>query len=157
MSSFPVEVTKGDEITLSCMSNGRPSPTLDWVNPSNGSNIEIGPGFLHIPYITSEHQGIYKCRATNQYGSDEKDVDIRVKGLRWIIVVIAGTAAVLTIVVVTALYWKFNAHKRGKYNVQNAKPNNNAQIPNGHEYQKSFPLKKLDPYCGETITNGLNQ
>ncbi|XP_059495782.1 intercellular adhesion molecule 5-like isoform X2 [Stegostoma tigrinum] len=157
VSGFPVEVTKGDEITLSCMSDGRPSPVLEWVNPSNGNNIEIGPGFLRIPYITSEHQGIYICRATNQYGSDEKDVDIRVKGLKWIIVVTVGIAAVLTTAVVTALYQKFNARKRGEYNVQNAKPNNNAQIPNGHEYQKSFPLKKLDPYCGETITNGLNQ
>ncbi|XP_059496002.1 limbic system-associated membrane protein-like [Stegostoma tigrinum] len=82
VSGFPVEVTKGDEITLSCMSDGRPSPVLEWVNPSNGNNIEIGPGFLRIPYITSEHQGIYICRATNQYGSDEKDVDIRVKGVK---------------------------------------------------------------------------
>ncbi|XP_020374513.2 limbic system-associated membrane protein-like isoform X2 [Rhincodon typus] len=145
MSSFPVEVTKGDEITLSCMSNGRPSPTLDWVNPSNGSNIEIGPGFLHIPYITSEHQGIYKCRATNQYGSDEKDVDIRVKDLTWIVLVIAGIAAVLMTVAAMASYLKNKASKRGQYKLDKAKPNNNAQIPSGNDHQENFPLKKRHP------------
>ncbi|XP_060711036.1 intercellular adhesion molecule 5-like [Hemiscyllium ocellatum] len=156
MSSIPVEVTEGDEITLSCKSNGRPSPTLEWVNPSNGSNIEIS-GFLHIPDVTSEHQGIYKCRATNQYGIDEKEVDIRVKGLRWLIPVVAVIAAVLLIIALMALYWKYSAHKRGHYNVQNAKPNNNLQIPNGHEHQQNVPLKNLDPHHSETITNGLNQ
>ncbi|XP_072420548.1 intercellular adhesion molecule 5-like isoform X2 [Chiloscyllium punctatum] len=146
MSGVPVETTKGDEITISCKSNGRPSPTLEWVNPSNGSNIEIGPsGFLHIPYVTSEHRGIYKCRATNQYGVDEKEVDLRVKGLRWIILVVAVIAAVLLIIALMALYWKYSAHKRGHYNVQNAKPNNNLQIPNGHEHQQNVPLKNLDP------------
>ncbi|XP_043550978.1 intercellular adhesion molecule 5-like [Chiloscyllium plagiosum] len=158
MSSIPVEVTKGDEITISCKSNGRPSPTLEWVNPCNGSNIEIGPsGFLHIPYVTSEHQGIYKCRATNQHGVDEKEVDLRVKGLRWIIPVVVVIAAVLLIIALMALYWKCSAHKRGHYNVQNAKPNKNLQIPNGHEHQQNVPLKNLDPYHGETLTNGLNQ
>ncbi|XP_072420549.1 intercellular adhesion molecule 5-like isoform X1 [Chiloscyllium punctatum] len=158
MSGVPVETTKGDEITISCKSNGRPSPTLEWVNPSNGSNIEIGPsGFLHIPYATSEHRGIYKCRATNQYGVDEKEVDLRVKGLRWIKLVVAVIAAVLLIIALMALYWKYSAHKRGHYNVQNAKPNNNLQIPNGHEHQQNVPLKNLVPYHGETITNGLNQ
>ncbi|XP_059495907.1 intercellular adhesion molecule 1-like [Stegostoma tigrinum] len=145
VSGFPVEVTKGDEITLSCMSDGRPSPVLEWVNPSNGNNIEIGPGFLRIPYITSEHQGIYICRATNQYGSDEKDVDIRVKDLTSIILLIAGIAAVLITAAATASYLKNNARKRGQYELDKAKPNNNAQIPNGNDHHEDVPLEERHP------------
>ncbi|XP_038640507.1 hemicentin-1-like [Scyliorhinus canicula] len=79
VSGFPVNVRKGDEVTMICNSNGNPTPTLKWEDPSNGSNVEIGsPGILRISHATSGHQGIYKCRATNQYGIEEKEVDIRV-------------------------------------------------------------------------------
>ncbi|XP_043550984.1 intercellular adhesion molecule 5-like isoform X2 [Chiloscyllium plagiosum] len=108
MSSIPVEVTKGDEITISCKSNGRPSPTLEWVNPSNGSNIVIGPsGFLHIPYVTSEHQGIYKCRATNQYGIDEKEVDLRVKDetRKWNLIIIISIVIVLVVLIILSSHF----------------------------------------------------
>ncbi|XP_041033035.1 vascular cell adhesion protein 1-like isoform X2 [Carcharodon carcharias] len=80
VSEFPVYVSKGDEVTITCNSSGKPTPTVKWEDLGNGSNIEIGPpGVLRISQATSEHQGIYKCRATNQYGIDEKEVDIRVK------------------------------------------------------------------------------
>ncbi|XP_078387443.1 vascular cell adhesion protein 1-like isoform X6 [Cetorhinus maximus] len=80
VSGFPVYISKGDEVTITCNSSGIPTPTVKWEDPSNGSNIEIGPpGVLRISQATSEHQGIYKCRATNQHGIDEKEVDIRVK------------------------------------------------------------------------------
>ncbi|XP_078090904.1 vascular cell adhesion protein 1-like [Mustelus asterias] len=79
VSGFPVNVSKGDEVTLICNSNGNPTPTLKWEDPSNGSNVEIAPpGIVRISHATSEHQGIYKCTATNPYGIDEKEVDIRV-------------------------------------------------------------------------------
>ncbi|XP_059495962.1 intercellular adhesion molecule 5-like isoform X2 [Stegostoma tigrinum] len=118
VSGFPVEVTKADEITLSCMSDGRPSPVLEWVNPSNGNNIEIGPRFLRIPYITSEHQGIYICRATNQYGSDEKDVDIRVKGTRYRVSPIICVTIGIAIGLIITLINKFStANRSGSYNV----------------------------------------
>ncbi|XP_072346913.1 hemicentin-2-like isoform X4 [Scyliorhinus torazame] len=81
VSGFPVTVRKGDEVTMICNSNGNPTPTLKWEDPSNSSNVEIGsPGVLRISHATSGHQGVYKCRATNRYGIEEKEVDIRVTG-----------------------------------------------------------------------------
>ncbi|XP_041033276.1 intercellular adhesion molecule 5-like isoform X3 [Carcharodon carcharias] len=156
VSGFPVNISKGDEVTITCNSSGKPTPTVKWEDPSNGSNIEIGPpGVLRISQATSEHQGIYKCRATNQYGIDEKEVDIRVKGETCLPYLVMAGILPLIIFAVIGLYWKYRAHKRGLYEVHKAKPNNNPQIPNGNEYQENFPLKKRDPYPGESITNGF--
>ncbi|XP_078091102.1 intercellular adhesion molecule 1-like [Mustelus asterias] len=150
VSGFPVNVSKGDEVTLICNSNGNPTPTLKWEDPGNGSNVEIAPpGILRISHTTSGHQGIYKCTATNPYGIDEKEVDIRVTGETCIPgVVMAG---ILSFIIITAfiLYWKCRGHKRGLYKVYKAKPNNNPQIPNGSEHLE------LDPYPDGKTTNGF--
>ncbi|XP_067829028.1 intercellular adhesion molecule 2-like isoform X3 [Heptranchias perlo] len=81
VSGSPIHVSKGDEVTMTCDTNGNPPATFQWEAPSKGSNDETGPpGVLRISRATSEHHGIYKCRATNKYGTDENEVDIRVKG-----------------------------------------------------------------------------
>ncbi|XP_067829022.1 intercellular adhesion molecule 1-like isoform X2 [Heptranchias perlo] len=150
VSGSPIHVSKGDEVTITCNSNGNPPATLQWEAPSKGSNDETGPpGVLRISHATSEHHGIYKCRATNKYGTDEKEVDIRVKGETWTLyLVIAGIILTLIISAIAAFVWysKSSAHKKGIYKVHNAKPNNNPQIPYGLEpYEETLPLRKLIP------------
>ncbi|XP_078091104.1 vascular cell adhesion protein 1-like isoform X2 [Mustelus asterias] len=162
VSGFPVSVSKGDEVTLICNSNGNPTPTLKWEDPSNGSNVEIAPpGILRIFHATSEHQGIYKCTATNPYGIDEKEVDIRVTGHRWMIPLLIAGILALAIIAAVVIYRKRNhtAHKRGFYKLYKAKPNNNPQIPSENEHQGNIPLKNLNLQCGglTTITNRFNQ
>ncbi|XP_067877399.1 vascular cell adhesion protein 1-like isoform X2 [Heterodontus francisci] len=81
VSGFPVYISEGDEVTITCNSKGNPKPTFQWDVPRNGNSVETGPpGILHISHTTSEHQGIYKCIVANQYGNDEKEVNLRVKG-----------------------------------------------------------------------------
>ncbi|XP_041032846.1 vascular cell adhesion protein 1-like isoform X2 [Carcharodon carcharias] len=143
VSEFPVYVSKGDEVTITCNSSGIPTPTVKWEDPSNGSNIDIGPpGVLRISQATSEHQGIYKCRATNQYGIDEKEVDIRVKGHIWALLVTAGVVG-LTLILLTGLvlYWNciHAPRKRGHYQLHKTKPNNSPQIPSENDIRGTFP------------------
>uniref|UniRef100_UPI00398F59F4 hemicentin-1-like isoform X6 n=1 Tax=Pristiophorus japonicus TaxID=55135 RepID=UPI00398F59F4 len=79
VSGSPVSVSKGDEVIMTCDSNANPSATFEWEDPSNGNNVETGPPeVLRIPHATSEHHGIYKCTASNRYGTEERDVDLRV-------------------------------------------------------------------------------
>ncbi|XP_072346904.1 intercellular adhesion molecule 5-like [Scyliorhinus torazame] len=158
VSGFPVTVRKGDEVTMICNSNGNPTPTLKWEDPSNSSNVEIGsPGVLRISHATSGHQGIYKCRATNRYGIEEKEVDIRVTGDTWIFCQVMAGICALIIILVFALYWKYRARKRGTYNVYKAKPNNNLHFPNGNEHQENVPLQIRDPYPDRIIANGFSK
>ncbi|XP_072346909.1 intercellular adhesion molecule 4-like [Scyliorhinus torazame] len=104
VSGFPVTVRKGDEVTMICNSNGNPTPTLKWEDPSNSSNVEIGsPGVLRISHATSGHQGIYQCRATNRYGIEEKEVDIRVTGGRCVPHFV--TPGVLLIILISFGLW----------------------------------------------------
>ncbi|XP_067829019.1 intercellular adhesion molecule 1-like [Heptranchias perlo] len=138
VSGSPIHVSKGDEVTITCNSNGNPPATFQWEAPSKGSNDETGPpGVLRISHATSEHHGIYKCRATNKYGTDEKEVDIRVKDETWIfiILVIVGIIVVISIVVAIICYRNYTAHKKGMYEVRN-----NSLIANGLELQENIPL-----------------
>ncbi|XP_072346907.1 intercellular adhesion molecule 1-like isoform X3 [Scyliorhinus torazame] len=144
VSGFPVTVRKGDEVTMICNSNGNPTPTLKWEDPSNSSNVEIGsPGVLRISHATSGHQGVYKCRATNRYGIEEKEVDIRVTGHSWIRLVIGILAMIIIAALAGGCICIRTAHKRGLYKLYKAKPNNNSQIPNENEHQGNIPLKNL--------------
>ncbi|XP_041033060.1 hemicentin-2-like [Carcharodon carcharias] len=134
VSEFPVYVSKGDEVTITCNSNGKPTPTIKWEDPSNGSNIEIDPpGVLRISQATSEHQGIYKCRATNQHGIEEKEVDIRVKdetqkGLALYVIIIIVVIISGIIAIILRTYCQY-AQRKGSYDVCPIELNNRKPSP----------------------------
>ncbi|XP_069783574.1 intercellular adhesion molecule 5-like isoform X2 [Narcine bancroftii] len=81
-SKSPVNIIKGDEFTVSCSSNGNPQVTMDWYIRKSGnqeSKLETNsPEVLHVSQATSEHEGIYKCKAMNKHGIAEKEVEIKV-------------------------------------------------------------------------------
>ncbi|XP_072347076.1 uncharacterized protein [Scyliorhinus torazame] len=123
VSGFPVTVRKGDEVTMICNSNGNPTPTLKWEDPSNSSNVEIGSsGVLRISHATSGHQGVYKCRATNRYGIEEKEVDIRVTDeirKNWSKYVLISIISIIVIIlIIIALLLRRNKNRKGTYSVQ---------------------------------------
>ncbi|XP_078091101.1 vascular cell adhesion protein 1-like [Mustelus asterias] len=141
VSGFPVNVSKGDEVTLICNSNGNPTPTLKWEDPSNGSNVKIAPpGILRIFHATSEHQGIYKCTATNPYGIDEKEVDIRVTDeikASWPIYATIIIIISIVIILIAMLSWcLYTAKRKGIYDVTR-----NSLVCNGN--QNTIPLNNM--------------
>ncbi|XP_067877407.1 intercellular adhesion molecule 5-like isoform X3 [Heterodontus francisci] len=145
MSGVPVTLSEGDEVTIICNSNGNPKPTLKWEAPSNGRNIQDGPlGVLHISHATSEHQGIYKCTATNKYGTHEKEVDIRIKDVTWnsLWVILFVTIGIIVAMTITfGLYKKWTALRSRNYEVQN-----NLPVSNGTEHQENIPLNNFSDY-----------
>uniref|UniRef100_A0A3B4WTA9 receptor protein-tyrosine kinase n=1 Tax=Seriola lalandi dorsalis TaxID=1841481 RepID=A0A3B4WTA9_SERLL len=75
-------VNVSSSVTLSCPSQGIPTPVITWYKDehtlSQGSGIVISPedGTLHIDRITVEDQGLYTCQATNERGSAESSAYI---------------------------------------------------------------------------------
>ncbi|KAG8129962.1 hypothetical protein E2320_016635 [Naja naja] len=64
---------EGSTTTLTCSALGNPTPTVQcW---KDGRRYNIGRPQL----IQREHDGIYQCNATNQYGFDVRDVTIHVE------------------------------------------------------------------------------
>uniref|UniRef100_A0A8C5SAN7 Ig-like domain-containing protein n=1 Tax=Laticauda laticaudata TaxID=8630 RepID=A0A8C5SAN7_LATLA len=105
---------KGSMTTLTCSALGNPTPTVQcW---KDGRLYNIG----EPQQVQKEHDGIYHCNATNQYGFDVRDVIVHVESYQpniiAIICAIMGTAVV--VVVLICLRRKiYNNKKVGKYHL----------------------------------------
>ncbi|XP_072104516.1 intercellular adhesion molecule 1-like [Mobula birostris] len=141
VSGFSVFIRVYDEVTVTCHSSGNPQVTLTWERPGQGVTGETDlPGVLHISQATSEHQGIYKCRASNKLGTDEKQVEIKMEDNVWkMVLIILVIILILLVVLVVACIRRNRAQKTGHYKVKNAAPHRNQETPSGID-QESFPL-----------------
>ncbi|XP_066279620.1 fibroblast growth factor receptor 4-like [Branchiostoma lanceolatum] len=72
-------VTVGDKLTLKCLAEGNPAPTIIWLNSSNSDRL---PNPLVIPIAKYSMTGKYICIAgSNRFDRlDEKEVFIEVTG-----------------------------------------------------------------------------
>ncbi|XP_072104449.1 vascular cell adhesion protein 1-like [Mobula birostris] len=148
VSRFSVFIRVNDEVTITCHSSGNPQVTLKLESSGQGVTGETDlPGVLHIPQATSEHQGIYKCRASNKFGTDEKQVEIKMEGFPddvWkMVLIISPFILILLVVLVVACIRRNRAQKTGHYEVKNAAPHKNQEIPSGID-QESFPLTEVN-------------
>ncbi|XP_060711200.1 intercellular adhesion molecule 3-like isoform X1 [Hemiscyllium ocellatum] len=138
VSKSPVYFSKGESIILQCDYQGNPRPTLKWEWPKQ-SNVVINPsGALSISDATTKNTGTYKCSVMNQLGAEEKIVDINIKG-KAMIIAAASVSVVATLTLATGViiyYLNKNVKKTGVYKLQNAKPNNNPQVPNENQHQE---------------------
>ena len=60
--------------TLECKVRGEPRPTLSWTlngkTVSAGRKFDVSEGMVTISRAnTRDHQGVYRCVATNNYGT----------------------------------------------------------------------------------------
>ncbi|XP_072104326.1 intercellular adhesion molecule 1-like [Mobula birostris] len=145
VSRFSVFIRVDDEVTVTCHSSGNPQVTLTWERPGQGVAGETDlPGVLHISQATSEHKGIYKCRASNKFGTDEEQVEIKMEGDDWkMVLAILLPILILLVMLVVACILRNRARKTGHYEVKNAAPHKNQEIPSGID-QESFPLTEVN-------------
>ncbi|XP_062891800.1 hemicentin-1-like isoform X2 [Mobula hypostoma] len=144
VSGFSVFIRVDDEVTVTCHSSGNPQVTLTWERPGQGVAGETDlPGVLHISQATSEHKGIYKCRARNKLGTDEKQVEIKMEGDVWKMVLILLLILTVLLALVIAFILRNRARKTGHYEVKKAAPHKNLEIPSGID-QESFPLTEVN-------------
>ncbi|XP_072925488.1 sialic acid-binding Ig-like lectin 10 [Hemitrygon akajei] len=122
VSGLTVFIRKDDEVTMTCHSIGNPHVTLKWEKPGQGvkgfSTFPGGPGVLHISKATSEHKGIYTCRASNKLGTDEEQVEIKIEGdhqKMLMLLKISLPILILLLVLIVAWFRINRARKTGHY------------------------------------------
>ena len=75
----PYRVRVGQRITMECVAEGDPLPTVQWEMPSQPTGVgaavperqERGSAVLEIASVTQQHQGVYVCVANNGLGRTE--------------------------------------------------------------------------------------
>ncbi|XP_028857100.1 limbic system-associated membrane protein-like isoform X2 [Denticeps clupeoides] len=69
--SEDITVNEGSNVTLSCLANGRPDPSITWrlLNPS-AEPLE-GEEYLDISGITRTQAGRYECKASNDVATPD--------------------------------------------------------------------------------------
>ncbi|XP_026871964.1 limbic system-associated membrane protein isoform X1 [Electrophorus electricus] len=69
--SEDITVNEGSNVTLSCLANGRPDPSITWrlLNPS-AETLDVGE-YLEISGITRMQAGRYECKASNDVATPD--------------------------------------------------------------------------------------
>ena len=78
-------VNVGDQVSLTCVTQGDPKPLITWVKDdirvTNGNRFVLqASGELSIKEIGKNDEGNYQCVAKNDVGSDIKTVRVVVRG-----------------------------------------------------------------------------
>ncbi|XP_032066479.1 intercellular adhesion molecule 5-like [Thamnophis elegans] len=105
---------EGSTTTLTCSALGNPTPTVQcW---KDGRPYDIGEPQL----VQREHDGIYQCNATNQYGFDVRDVTVHVESPQSTGHIIGYIVAVVAFIALVAgiAYWIRSKQKKRKYQVK---------------------------------------
>ncbi|XP_016982302.1 basement membrane-specific heparan sulfate proteoglycan core protein isoform X20 [Drosophila rhopaloa] len=89
-SQNTLTLTEGDELSLSCVGSGVPTPSVYWTHgntqnsgaktfsehsPSNTANLDIYS-------VTQEDAGLYTCKGSNAAGNDEAYINVEIKPKR---------------------------------------------------------------------------
>ena len=82
---FPSDtnITEGEGVYFKIKVSGEPQPTVTWyhdgepIRADYGREIEVD-GSLAIPSAELKHSGVYKAVATNQHGSEEREIKLMV-------------------------------------------------------------------------------
>ncbi|XP_051481268.1 vascular cell adhesion protein 1 isoform X2 [Apus apus] len=117
-------VKEGETVTMKCTSSGNPAPVISWKKKkATGESEKIfKDATLTIQNIKSTDLGLYECEAYNQFGKEEKAVQLLVQGrlekpdqMVPLIVAFSGVAAVAVPVVAILIYVSRKAKINGSY------------------------------------------
>ncbi|KAM4533145.1 protein turtle homolog B [Fundulus diaphanus] len=82
-----VQALVGSRLTLECVANGNPTPTITWLK--DGSVIpstNYQGGVLSLAAVTTQSAGLYACHASNSEGNVSRVTKVKIKGPPVIIV-----------------------------------------------------------------------
>ncbi|XP_010084286.1 PREDICTED: vascular cell adhesion protein 1-like [Pterocles gutturalis] len=74
-------VKEGETVTMKCTSSGSPAPVISWKKKTATGESEkiFQDATLTIQNIKSQDLGLYECEAYNQFGKEEKAVELLVQ------------------------------------------------------------------------------
>ncbi|XP_051995626.1 intercellular adhesion molecule 5 isoform X6 [Xyrauchen texanus] len=128
-------VVEDSDISLECNSTGNPEPEMWW--SFNNKNISAERHHrqitLNIQKATFTSAGVYKCSATNEFGLQEKNFIVEIKGNFPIniTIVVALIAFTLLALIILFLYgWK-KRKSSGHYQIQSEKQYEMCLLSNG--------------------------
>ncbi|KRZ39076.1 Basement membrane proteoglycan [Trichinella pseudospiralis] len=82
-----IEILEGQPLTLECIAEGTPKPKIEWIydiGPSRGDvpdgykPAKIEGRFIRHEAVSPANEGIYKCRASNEFQVKEAEIYVNV-------------------------------------------------------------------------------
>ncbi|NXD24909.1 VCAM1 protein, partial [Spelaeornis formosus] len=120
---------EGETVTMECTSSGNPSPVISWKKKkATGESVKISKNAtLTIQNLKSQDLGLYECEAYNEFGKEEKAVELYVQGLLEepdqmiaLIIAFSSVAAVVVPAVAILIYVSRQAKINGSYSLVKA-------------------------------------
>ncbi|XP_072255722.1 intercellular adhesion molecule 5-like [Pyxicephalus adspersus] len=71
--------SEGSNVTLTCVAEGVPPPTYEWVTPTATVQFSTDKSTVYIFNAKKEHSGSYECKVDNKHGVDTQIEKISVK------------------------------------------------------------------------------
>ncbi|KPU74137.1 uncharacterized protein Dana_GF21948, isoform F [Drosophila ananassae] len=86
-SNEAISLTEGDELQLTCVGSGYPSPVVEWsqhtgLRDRNQQGPTGNTAYLRIYRVSQADAGFYTCTGTNEAGSDQATVRVDVRPKR---------------------------------------------------------------------------
>ncbi|XP_041825274.1 protein turtle homolog A [Melanotaenia boesemani] len=76
-----LEALVGSHLSLACVANGNPSPTITWLKDGNViQSANDQGGVLSLPAASSQTAGLYTCHASNSEGNVTCVTKVKIKG-----------------------------------------------------------------------------
>ncbi|KAL9845750.1 vascular cell adhesion protein 1 isoform 2-T2 [Geothlypis trichas] len=78
---FPAALKEGETVTMKCTSSGNPDPVISWKKKkATGESEKISKNAtITIQNLKSQDLGLYECEAYNEFGKEEKAVELYVQ------------------------------------------------------------------------------
>ncbi|XP_009086746.2 vascular cell adhesion protein 1 [Serinus canaria] len=126
---FPAALKEGETVTIKCTSSGNPAPVISWKKKkATGESEKISENAtITIQNLKSQDLGLYECEAYNQFGKEEKAVELyvpaRLEGpdqMIPLIIAFSSVAAVAVPAVAILIYVSRQAKINGSYSLVKA-------------------------------------
>ncbi|XP_054371668.1 vascular cell adhesion protein 1 isoform X1 [Molothrus ater] len=126
---FPAALKEGETVTMKCTSSGNPAPEISWKKKkATGESEKISKNAtITIQNLKSQDLGLYECEAYNQFGKEEKAVELYVQArleepdqMIPFIIAFSSVAAVAVPAVAILIYVSRQAKINGSYSLVKA-------------------------------------